>query len=91
MGLRRARKGSDQGRSIRPDLVSYEIDIKAKAHAAFDRLWGTQIGRAKAYHWLARKLCIGFVDCHISYFDDDQCKEVMRISDEAFKEGTFFG
>lgn len=56
------------------------------AHKYFDILWrykkkrcNDNYARHKAYAWLAKEMKINKNDCHIGYFDIDQCKQVIDI------------
>lgn len=58
---------------------------KRKAHAAFDPLWWNKEMRTRkaAYEWLAEEMGLPLEKTHIGMFDVDQCKEVVRICNEA--------
>jgi|TARA_R110000737_G_scaffold265049_1_gene272816 hypothetical protein len=58
------------------DLSRARID----AHNAFDIFW--QFGdmtRSQAYGWLASKMSLAKVDCHIGEFDKRECAWVIEI------------
>ena len=53
---------------------------KVAAHNAFDPLWRAgPMTRLEAYQWLAEALGIAFADCHIGFFDLQQCQRVTEI------------
>jgi hypothetical protein len=61
---------------------------KMAAHHAFDPLWqakrqrdGISKGKARArgYQWLAAQLGIPAKDCHLGWFDVEQCQRVVEI------------
>lgn len=55
---------------------------KSAAHAVFDPLWqdkGYFKSRIKAYNWLADKLKIPVVECHIGEFDIATCDKVVQL------------
>lgn len=61
---------------------------RSRAHDAFDPLWmrkhnRDKISKGKArglgYAWLARELGIAPQDCHISHFDAETCRRVVRL------------
>lgn len=59
--------------------------LRWKAHAAFDPLWKSPNGmaRANAYRWLAQKMGVpekGQV--HIGYMDEEGCRKVLEIMAE---------
>ncbi|MGI0119653.1 zinc-finger-containing protein [Zooshikella sp. RANM57] len=54
---------------------------KQEAHKYFDRIWKElPFKRSDAYQWLARRMGLGFDECHIGMFDVAQCQQVVRIS-----------
>lgn len=76
--------------TIRPKgrLANAELRrLKIQAHAVFDKIWFQKNvpakkkgkSRNKAYKWLADKLGIKGADCHIGYFDESQCINVINI------------
>ena len=53
---------------------------KSAAHAAFDPLWSHGArNRKSAYVWLAQQLGIAVDQCHIGYFDLEQCRRVVAL------------
>jgi hypothetical protein len=57
--------------------------LKMAAHAVFDPLWKSGgMKRKEAYKWLASRLEIRPSECHIGWFDHDQCKRVVEICNE---------
>lgn len=68
------------GRLAKSDLRS----AKRQAHAAFDPLWqDAGLSRRVAYAWLAHRLRIPVVDCHIGAFDVSRCQEVVSLCSNA--------
>ena len=59
-------------------------EFRKDAHKAFDPIWknNTPLKRWQAYSWLASKMGISRKDCHIAMFDEEQCKEVIKLSNE---------
>lgn len=54
--------------------------LRAKAHESFDRIWREKVmHRAEAYAWLAKKLGIPTLECHISWLNDEQLRQVPTI------------
>lgn len=54
---------------------------RSAAHQAFDPLWRSKrVSRTKAYKLLAQEMGIPHSDCHISWFEVEQCDEVIRIA-----------
>ena len=54
---------------------------KRRAHAAFDPLWKSgKMTRKQAYQWLADQMQIAVEDCHIGWFDERLCLEVIEHS-----------
>lgn len=58
-------------------------NARKAAHAAFDPIWKNKPdkskARAEAYKWLAKELDIEVWRCHMSWFDTELCKKVVRI------------
>lgn len=53
-------------------------NARKAAHAAFDPLWkGKRLGRSDAYKRLADALGIRAGHCHISWFNAEQCAQVI--------------
>lgn len=53
---------------------------RKRAHAAFDPLWRSkEMTRSAAYKWLASQLGIRKERCHIAYFDEVECDQVVEI------------
>ena len=69
------------GTDIPLGSLADEVTQKARkeAHAAFDPLWRgkTPWHRAQAYKALARAM--GVRSAHISWFDADECRRVVRL------------
>src|SRR3546814_15641250 len=73
---------------------------KKAAHAAFDPLWKGKIAiegcrphkaRRLGYEWLAAQLGIHVDQCHIGWFDEEQCQRVIEICEPysvALRTGT---
>jgi hypothetical protein len=60
---------------------------KQAAHDAFDPLWQSgNVTRKAAYAWLAKKLNIEPVFCHIGMFDVDACRAVVAAVAEGNRE-----
>lgn len=76
-------KGTDTplGRLANAELRQWKRD----AHAAFDPMWRNKEHRTRrwAYEWLAEQMGLPLEQTHIGMFDVDQCKEVVRICEEA--------
>lgn len=57
--------------------------LKIQAHTAFDPLWKTgSMTRTQAYAWLADQMRLQVRETHIGYFDNEQCREVIKICSE---------
>jgi len=63
-------------------------EARKRAHAAFDPLWERKmvrdncsktVARKAGYAWLAGRMSIEVKRCHISWFDVDQCEQVVNI------------
>lgn len=63
--------------------------LRQDAHNAFDPLWKSKCkidgisrskGRSEAYKWLAGMMNIQEKQCHIGYFNEAQCVQVLNIS-----------
>ncbi len=61
---------------------------KQRAHAVFDHLWQGKMRRDKCsknqarkagYKWLSEQIGIPFKNCHIGYFNENQCRQVVEI------------
>lgn len=60
---------------------------RMRAHAAFDPIWREgYMTRSLAYTWLARKLRISKVNCHMIKFDIAMCERVVEVSQAWFEE-----
>lgn len=60
---------------------------RARCHRDFDRLWkGRIMNREAAYRWLAEKMDLDRMTCHIGRFGVAQCERVTRLTN-AFMEG----
>lgn len=57
---------------------------RRRAHKHFDKLFNKYklMKRSRAYAWLARVMGIPKSECHMSYFNAEQCEEVVRLSKE---------
>lgn len=54
---------------------------RSAAHQAFDPLWRTKkVNRTKAYQLLADAMGIPKSECHISWFEAEQCDQVVEIA-----------
>jgi len=74
-------KGTDRplGRLANKELRKAKQD----AHYHFDTIWRSgEMKRKAAYKWLAGKLGIDPKDCHIGEFDEEQCYDVVNISED---------
>ncbi len=57
------------------------------AHEAFDPLWRSKkISRSKAYKRLAHEMGIPRAECHISWFEVEQCDQVVLVANRLRKE-----
>jgi len=53
---------------------------KRLAHRAFDAIWKNGLKkRGSCYAWLAERMEIDIIDCHIGMFDPLQCYQVVSI------------
>lgn len=66
-------------------LANKELrQLKIQAHAAFDPMWREGfLKRNKAYRWLADQLKIPYKKCHIGYFDEEMCRRVIEVCQNA--------
>jgi len=54
--------------------------LRQQAHAAFDPMWMKGLrSRTKAYEWMSRRLGITKERCHISMFDEAQCRQLIEL------------
>ena len=62
--------------------------LRIQTHDIFDPIWreivrAEGMSRTKArkglYKWLALAMCIERKDCHVALFNEDQCRQAMRI------------
>jgi hypothetical protein len=53
--------------------------LRSQAHAAFDPLWKNGGRRRDEYRWLAEQMGIAAKDCHMGWFDERQCEQVVAI------------
>lgn len=54
--------------------------LRSQAHKVFDPLWETgELSKAEAYLWLGEKMGLTEEQCHIRYFDRDQCRKVIDL------------
>ena len=78
-------------------LANAELrQAKQDAHVAFDRLWRAttpagSFDRKGAYLWLAQHLGIERNDCHIGYFDVEQCQRVVEVCRAAVPDREAMG
>lgn len=64
---------------------------KQEAHAWFDPIWqrkGTNEARSKYYGWLSSKMGIPKPFAHIEMFDVEQCKQVVALCKEYYKQAS---
>lgn len=60
---------------------------RMKAHEVFDPVWKHRhCQRAGAYAHMAKKMGIAKKKCHISLFDEAQCREFIRIARETWPQ-----
>ena len=53
---------------------------KKRTHRVFDVLWKSHhMSRRTAYVWLSEKLGIPQSDCHIGMFDEDLCRQAIKV------------
>lgn len=63
--------------------------LKMRAHEVFDVLWRSRMmSRTEAYALMAEELKIKVEDAHIGLFSEEQCREVIRIFEPAWKRFT---
>ncbi|HEX5362357.1 MAG TPA: zinc-finger-containing protein [Fluviicoccus sp.] len=62
-------------------LATFEMrEARKEAKAEFNPIWQSrQMTRSEAYAWLAGKLGIPVGECHIGWFDEDQCERVIEV------------
>lgn len=55
--------------------------LRRAAHKVFDPLWQNTkwLKRSSAYVWLAKEMGIPPEHCHISWFNSEQCQQVIDI------------
>ena len=54
--------------------------LRMQVHKTFDPIWSSgHMTRTKAYIWLAKKMNMPRVDCHIAKFDADLCHKAKVI------------
>ncbi len=61
-------------------------EMRQAVHAAFDPIWkmrrwrtGDKHSRSRGYTWLAEQMEIPKAECHISFFDLEQCQQALEI------------
>jgi len=60
--------------------------LRQDAHLTFDQLWKTgRMKRKEAYTWLADKMGLDKDQAHIGAFDDNQCRQVIKIVERELK------
>lgn len=53
---------------------------RMKAHDVFDKIWrNKEMGRHKAYRWLAKQMGIAVAQCHIGFMTAQQALQVVEI------------
>jgi hypothetical protein len=62
--------------------------LRSQVHKLFDPLWrnGHFKKRGKAYLWLATEMGIATKDCHVSYFNENQCHKAIAVLDSYCSE-----
>lgn len=61
---------------------------KSAAHNAFDPLWQDgEMSRTEAYGWLAHAMAIERKNCHIGYFNLDECLQVLIVCQNRKMQG----
>ena len=56
-------------------------EARKKAKAAFNPLWQSgRMSRTEAYAWLAERLGIPVGECHIGWFDEARCEQVIAAT-----------
>jgi len=69
-------------------------DLRHRCHQLFDPLWQLKVtagakkqkAQADARKWLADKLGINVVECHIGMFDNDKCHRTIRLCEEVYRD-----
>lgn len=77
-------RGTDiaKGRLANRNLRQWKI----KAHEAFDRIWKSKkLQRSNAYYWLSIKMGLPREMTHIGMFNEEQCKQVIKICKSILK------
>ena len=66
------------------ELVDAETHkARQTAHFFFDKTWRTgKMSRSAAYRALAREMKMKTRECHISYFDKDQCAKAIAFASQ---------
>jgi len=65
--------------------------LRMDAHASFDQLWKTgRMKRPEAYAWLSKQLELPPAQTHISMFDDEMCRKVIRVVEREFTPQSRF-
>ena len=71
-----SRKYAPKGSLANAELRKKRQDV----HAAFDKIWiDGQLTRANAYFWLAKQMGFEKKNCHIGYFDLQQCETALAL------------
>lgn len=58
--------------------------LRREAHNRFDFIWRNKLKRSRynAYSWLALRMSLPVDMVHIGYFDERQCRLVIKICDD---------
>ena len=62
--------------------------MRIKAHDIFESLWKTKstfLTKGEAYNWLAGRMGIANIDCHIGRFDKEQCEKVIKLCEKGIQ------
>lgn len=84
----------DEGISPLGILADKELrGMKMDVHKLFDPIWKYYVevkgmvknkARNKAYQWLADEMELNKKECHVGYFDKDQCREALRVLNRTY-------
>ncbi|MDA3806563.1 MAG: zinc-finger-containing protein [Thiomicrorhabdus sp.] len=80
-------KWSPEGTTPKGTLADSELrSLRSQVHRFFDPLWreGT-LSRNQAYGILASYLNIGKSECHIGFFDEQTCRDALKLGTEKRK------
>lgn len=62
--------------------------LRQATHRAFDPFWKVYgDSRSDAYRWLAREMGNDVKACHVSWFDEEQCRKAISVCRERAVEG----